>query len=207
MKNKIIILNGTSSSGKTSIMTEFKELAKECYYGIMMDGVHWMLPQKHLVYGKHSELDKQYPLLTEEGKKGFYFNKNGVCQFGEHARNISNDMIDMIKLFASNKRNIIIDYVLFGLEDIKIISQKLKDFDVYMVRVHCEPEELRRREKQRGDRHIGSAEAIQKLIDTKYNDYVLNSTSKTPIELAQELYDFVNNNSPKALRELLKNEK
>lgn len=206
MKNKIIILNGSSSAGKTSITAEFKELAKECYYHLRMDTIHSMLPRKHLIYERHSEVNNQYPLLTEEGKKGFYFDKNGVCQFGEYAKNISNDMIDMIRLLASNERNLIVDYVLFGLEDTKIISQKLQDFDTYIIRVHCEPEELRRREKQRGDRLIGSAEATQKLIDSKYNDYVLNSTNKTPVELAQELYDFVNTNSPKALKELLKNE-
>lgn len=205
MKNKIIILNGSSSAGKTSITAEFKEIAKECYYHVRMDTIHSMLPKKHLIYERHNEVNNQYPQLTEEGRKGFYFDKTGVCQFGEYARNISNDMIDMIQLLASNERNLIVDYVLFGLEDMKVISQKLQNFNAYMIRVHCEPEELRRREKLRGDRLVGSAEATQKLIDTKYNDFVLNSTSKTPIELAQELYDFVNSNSPKALRKLLKN--
>ena len=206
MQNNIINLNGASSAGKTSITTEFKEIAKECYYHLRMDTVHSMLPKKHLIYDKHNEVNNQYPHLTEDGKKGFYFDKNGVCQFGEYAINISNDMIDMIRLLAGNERNLIVDYLLFGLEDTKLISQKLKDFDTYMIRVHCEPEELRRREKQRGDRLEGSAEATQKLIDTRHNDYVLNSTSKTPVELAQELYDFVNSNSPKALKELLKND-
>ncbi|MDD2840263.1 MAG: AAA family ATPase [Rickettsiales bacterium] len=205
LNNKIIILNGASSSGKTSITAEFKEVAKECYYNLRMDTIHSMLPKKHLIYEKHSELNKEYPSLTEEGKKGFYFDKTGVCQMGEHAKNISNDMIDMIQLLASNERNLIVDYVLFGLEDMKVISQKLKDFNTYMIRVHCDAEELRRREQQRGDRLVGSAEATQKLIDTEYNDFVLHSTEKTPVELAQELYDFVNNNKPKALKELLIN--
>ncbi|HSQ97550.1 MAG TPA: AAA family ATPase [Rickettsiales bacterium] len=206
MQNKIIILNGTSSSGKTSITAEFKEVAKECYYHVRMDTIHSMLPKRYLVYRDHYDINPECPKLIEENKKGFYFGNTKVCQMGEYARNVSNDMIDIIETLANNERNLIIDYVLFGLEDIKVISQKLQNFDTYMIRVHCEPEELRRREKQRGDRLIGSAEATQILIDSKYNDYVLNSTNKTPVELAQELYDFVNTNSPKALKELLKNE-
>lgn len=206
MRNKVIILNGSSSAGKTSITAEFKELAKECYYHLRMDTVHSMLPRRYLVYRDHYDINPKYPKLSEEGKKGLYFNTNMTCQYGEYGKNICNDMIDIIQLLASNERNLIVDYVLFGLEDIKVISQKLQNFDTYMIRVHCEPEELRRREKQRDDRLAGSAEATQKLIDTKYNDFVLNSTSKTPIELAQELYDFVNNNSPKVLKELLKND-
>lgn len=204
MTNKIIILNGASSAGKTSITAEFKEIAKECYYHVRMDTIHSMLPKKHLIYDKHSELDSQFPSLTEDGKKGFYFDKTGVCQFGEYARNISNDMADIIRLLACNERNLIVDYVLFGLDDTKLISQKLHNFNAYIIRVYCEPEELRRREKQRRDRFVGSAEATQSLIDTEYNDYVLNSTFKSPLELAQELYGFINNNKPQALKQLIK---
>ena len=72
MKNKIIILNGTSSAGKSSILRAFQKLSNDCYYGIRMDRINDMLPLKYRVYDK-------YETLTEENKKGFYYDKKMKC--------------------------------------------------------------------------------------------------------------------------------
>ena len=49
MKNgKIIFLNGTSSSGKTSIAKELQQILKEPYLLVSIDNFISMLPQKYL---------------------------------------------------------------------------------------------------------------------------------------------------------------
>ena len=204
LNNKIIILNGTSSAGKSSIIREFIELYNGCFYNYSMDRVHSFLPTKYRIYYNHKDLDKTCQnTLTDENKKGFYFENSEKCLMGEYAKNISNDMIDMLFTLTLNNRNVIVDYVLYGLNDLKNIATKFRNIDnVYIIRVFCEDEELSKRELQRGDRVIGSAVNSQKLIDTKYNDYVLNSTSKTPLELAKELLNFIENNKAKQLKEL-----
>lgn len=204
LSNKIIILNGASSSGKTSIIKEFIELYNGCFYMYSMDRIHSFLPTKYRIYDKYKNLNKNYQnTLTEENKKGFYFENNEKCVMGEYAKNISNDMIDMLFTLTLNNRNVIVNYVLYGLNDLKSIATKFRNINnVYIMRVFCEDNELSRRELERGDRIIGSAINSQKLIDTKYNDYVLNSTNKTPLELAKELLNFVENNKAVKLKEL-----
>ena len=204
LSNKIIILNGASSSGKTSIIKEFIELYNGCFYMYSMDIIHSFLPEKYKIYSNHKNLNKNYQnTLTEENKKGFYFENSKKCLMGEYAKNISNDMINMLFTLALNNRNVIVDYVLYGLDDLKKIATKFRNIDnVYIIRVFCEDNELSRRELERSDRIIGSAINSQKLIDTKYNDYVLNSTNKTPLALAKELLNFIENNKAKKLKEL-----
>lgn len=205
MKNKIIILNGTSSSGKSSIVKEFQNIAKECYYKIEMDTIYNILPEKYLIYRNHNEFRPELQnKLTNENRKGFYFEGEKICKLGEYARNVAKDFIDLIKVLAQNDRNIIVDMVVFGISELGYIADLFQKFDIYLVRVNCDSKELEKREKERGDRIVGSAEYTQNLIDTKYNDLVLDSTNKSPTKLAEVLYNFINNNSPEALKRLNK---
>jgi len=203
MKSKIIILNGTSSSGKTAILKDFQELYKGCYYGIRMDRINDILPKKYLIYDN-------YENLTEENKKGFYFDKEEkMHKIGEYGKNMTKDFWHIVKSLAEQNRNIIIDIVMFGLNDLKNVIQILdiNKYDTYIVRVSCCPKELCKREKNRGDRPVGSAEKQISLIDIKYNDLVLDSTEKGSKQLAKELLDFIKTNKPKMLFKLLKNTK
>lgn len=199
MKNKIIILNGVSSSGKSSILKAFQEFSSDCYYGIRMDRINDILPQKYRVYD-------QYEALSEENRKGFYYNKEKQkFELGEYAKNMSEDFWHIIKSLANRKRNIIIDTVSFGLKEF-IFAGEILDLDkndVYLVRVTCNINELRKREQNRGDRPVGSAEKQIPMIDTKYNDLVLNSTDGNLQSLTKQLTDFIKNNKPLALKNLL----
>jgi len=199
MKNKIIILNGVSSCGKTSILRKFQEISKDCYYGLRMDRINDILPKKYLAYD-------DYKTLTEENKKGFYFDREeGIFKLGKYGKDMSKDFWRITKSLAEVGRNIIIDIVMFGLDSLKDIIKilDLNKYDVYIVRVNCEIEELRKRENNRGDRPVGSAEKQISSIDTKYNDLVLDSTNKNPEELVEELMEFVKNNKPRMLLKLM----
>ncbi len=205
MKNKIIILNGTSSAGKTSIVKEFQNLAKECYYRMRMDTIYNILPERYLIYRNHNEFCPELPnKLTDENRKGFYFEGEKKCKLGEYAKCMSLDFIDLILTLSNNGRNIIVDMITFGTSELGYMADIFQKFDVYLVRVYCNPKELENREKKRGDRIVGSGEYGQKFIDAKYNDLVLDSTDKSPKELAEELYNFIHTNSPKALKKLHK---
>jgi len=192
--NKIIIINGTSSAGKTSLATSIQNMADDCYYYLQMDRFHSMLPKKYRNYDNVP--------LTETVKKGFYFDENKYFRLGEYARNVNNDIFHVLKTLAERKRNVLVDIVMFELEDQKQISTLLKDYDCYIIRIFCEVNELNRREQARGDRFLGHAEKQIPIIDTEYNDLVLNSTNTSPDKLAEELLDFVKNNKPIMLNKL-----
>lgn len=194
MKNKIIILNGVSSAGKTSITKEFQEIADGCYYNLRMDRIHSFLPRKHTIYGDHKNADPNFEnSLTEENKKGFYFNENlNFCK-GEYALAIDEDYLDLIYMLAKKGRNIITDLLSLDKSHTTYMKNMFKEFDTYFIKVHCDIDELRRREIKRGDRTVGTAEKQQELLDKNdfEYDYVIDSTYKTSVELAKELNEFI----------------
>ncbi|MDR1494515.1 MAG: AAA family ATPase [Rickettsiales bacterium] len=204
MKNKIIFVNGTSSVGKTSLVHEFQNLVAECYYGIEMDSIFSMLPRRYLVFRNHKEFNPKLDnLLTDENRKGFYFEGSKRCKLGEYAKNISRDFLDIILSLAILGRNIIVDFITYGIEDKQLIAKMFSSFNCYFITLSCNPEELRKRELQRGNRIIGSAEDNVKFIDMEYTDYIIDTTIKRPVELAKKLYNFVNAHGPRAMTLLL----
>jgi chloramphenicol 3-O phosphotransferase len=193
----IIILNGTSSSGKTSIRKEFQNLTKDFYYDFTMDNFTGVLPQKYLNFNEKIK-------MTKDHKLGLYFDKKTrTAKSGKHADKMREDMCYVIKTLADRKSNIVADLVLFNLEKTKLLAKLLENHTTYLIRVVCSVEELRKREKARKDRNIGMAEKQLSNIDTRYNDFVLDSNHKTPKQLAKELIKFIENNKPKAFDNLL----
>ncbi len=47
-KNKLLNINGTSSSGKTSIANKYLEIAPEVYYHVSLDMIASMINEKHI---------------------------------------------------------------------------------------------------------------------------------------------------------------
>ena len=131
VKGKIIILNGISSAGKTTLAKMLQDSLQEPYFWISVDAFFSMAPQKHL---------GEKPLETFE--------------------NIRKAMYRSIAALSDADINTIVDIVL--LHQFNMLEEcinMLKDHQVLFVHVECPIEEIRRREKERGDREIGQAEA------------------------------------------------
>lgn len=129
----IILLNGASSSGKSSIARELQ--AQLCYpfWHISIDHLRdaGVLPRERIRQG-----DFQWAALREAFFIGF-------------ERSLA--------AYASAGNNLIVEYIVESAEWMARLSEVLRDLDVFFVGVHCPLEELERREKGRGDRPIGDA--------------------------------------------------
>ena len=74
-----------------------------------------------------------------------------------------------IPAFAAAGNNLIVEHIIefdWWLDDLVLM---LCDFDVFFVGVHCPPEELERRERERGNRTIG--EAVYHMKTHNYCSY------------------------------------
>ena len=128
MKNgKIIFLNGTSSSGKTSIAKELQQILEEPYLLVSVDNFISMLPQK-------------------------YLNGEDPKTLGKAILKIIHGMHRSISALASTGNNIIVDHVLEKEKWLKECVNVLSDFQVLFVGVRCPLEELEQRERKRGNR-------------------------------------------------------
>ena len=170
-KGNIVFLNGVSSSGKTTLAKALQEQMNELYYLISVDWFMlpgFMMPIKHVSYesSDHFEMFKK----------------------------TSSGMNHTIRLYSDLGLNTVVDHVLLNSvfsKDPKTLEEcveLLHDYPVLFVHVTCPPEELRRREKARGDRHVGHAEEhLINLVPKNTYDLVVNTHSETLEECVKKI--------------------
>lgn len=126
-KGNIILLNGVSSAGKSTIA---KELTKKLpdYFYLSIDDFDWVIERM-----EDRDQQRLIPVPTE-----YFFHRT-------------------IKMFSDKGVNLIVDQILHDDETLRDCLDTLKESPVFFVGVHCPVEELERREKDRGDRCIGQA--------------------------------------------------
>ena len=129
-KEKIIFLNGTSSSGKTTIAKSLQEELDELYARASLDVFLHQLPDKFL--DDHQKFSKKLPELVH------CFQSSVAAQ-------------------AHAGMNVILDHVLENPAWLDDCLCLFSGIEVLFVAVKCPLAELERREGERGDRHIGLA--------------------------------------------------
>jgi chloramphenicol 3-O phosphotransferase len=177
MAGSIIILNGTSSSGKSSISAELLQLfpeAKACWMS------HDQFTEDYIrSLGKRTTLFKEYdPTKPVPGGKRFL----------PHLKTL---FYHTVQALSELGQAVIVDVVLSDKKQVLELAAVLEGHRVLLVGVHCPVEELRRRENERGDRRKGMAEYQLGFIhkDLIY-DMELQSFPAGPKECAEEIKAF-----------------
>ena len=85
-------------------------------------------------------------------------------------------------------KTVIIDHVITSARIYCALNDAAHGFQMKTVLVRCDVEMLRRREAERGDRCVGSAEVSAKFLypKTEY-DVCIDSSNKSPAALAEEI--------------------
>jgi len=134
----IILLNGTSSAGKTSIAKALQQIMEAPYLHVPVDSFEDMMPERERLGGVGAFL---WQSVFNRVLSGFHHSVAALAAAGS---------------------NLIVDHVLVqGVEPENWLTEcldLLAPFTVYFIGVHCPLEELRRRELARGDRGEGQAE-------------------------------------------------
>lgn len=150
---QIIYLNGTSSAGKSTLTAALQDALPEPYLRFSIDQLMDCMPRKtNNWHGTGSA-------------PGFFIQKSlgpdgnpltQVCT-GPFGKKINQTLKDIVLLFASQNYNLIIEDV--SCETIPFHEWKcaLKDYDVLYVGITTPLEIIEQREKQRGDRELGTA--------------------------------------------------
>lgn len=154
-KGKIIILNGVSSSGKTTLSKTLQQELDEHFFWIANDTFCDMCSSKHW--------DEDWVTAINQALTA---------------------MIYSAKSFSDIGLNVIIDQVFLNNDTEGELLEKcikvLHDYPVLFVRVDCSLEELNKREKERGDRDIGQAKSQLQLVHNhKIYDCVIDTSKNT----------------------------
>lgn len=136
---QVIILNGSTSSGKTTIVRCLKAVLPTPWISLSIDDLLEALP----------------PSLIESDA-GVAFSEHGEVTIGEGFREIESAWIAGVAAMARAGARIIYDDVfLSGVESQARLRAQLEDLSVMWVGVRCDPEVAAVREFARGDRVAG----------------------------------------------------
>lgn len=163
---KIIVLNGPSSSGKTTLSRNLQKIWKKPLYYLSYDSVDWYIAPFG-VTGRDYGIDTVRDFLAV-----MYESAAAICRSG---------------------RDVVIDNCLFDCESIFEMSREIMhDCPVTTVRVKLPIDELERREAERGDRAIGKARWQEEHITPKNDeDYdIVVDTSNDSMKCAEKIVKF-----------------
>jgi chloramphenicol 3-O phosphotransferase len=152
MPGTIIILNGTSSSGKTSIVKALQDSLEEPYLDMGIDKFIWMLPSRYL---NRPLWDDVLGLADRVGSVG---------------QTLFSGMHHSIAAAARSGNNIIADHVLVERGWVDECARLFSDLPAYLIGLQCPLEILEEREHSRKDRTLGQARKQFMLIH-KYTVY------------------------------------
>ncbi|MET7989098.1 AAA family ATPase [Streptomyces sp. NPDC005281] len=162
---RIVFLNGTSSSGKSSVARELLDILDDgVFFHLAVDGFNAMRTRRSL---EAAELET----ALRRTRMGFHRSIAAMAEVGN---------------------DIIVDHVLSERWRLLDCLTVLRPEDVLFVGIHCPLEELVRREQARGDRPPGLAAHQYDLVHV-HGDYDLECDTGTssPRECAERIKDFL----------------
>ncbi|MFJ3640136.1 chloramphenicol phosphotransferase CPT family protein [Streptomyces sp. NPDC090108] len=175
----IIFLNGTSSSGKSSIARELVRVLEEPCFHMPVDAFHAMRS------GPEMPPD-QLSVVLRRTWMGFHRAVAGMAAAGN---------------------TVVVDHVLsepWRLDDCLALFVPQ---DVVLVGVRCPLEELERREQARGDRPAGlAARQFERVHAHGIYDVECDTGSSSPLECAREIKDFLRSRTAPTAFERMKDE-
>jgi chloramphenicol 3-O phosphotransferase len=193
-KATVIIVNGGSSAGKTSMCKAFQDIAAEPFFLLGIDLFWFCMPPKEVELQSVSEGYYKWVQEESDGKSHFRILPGPLlneCMLARYKAMTS---------YLDRGLNLIADELFWTREWLMESLKVLAPYRTYYTGVFCQDPEISRREIQRGDRYCGWARGSQIYAHqfAKY-DLMIDSTNRTPLECAEHLADYIRlNTEPKA---------
>ncbi len=168
----IVLVNGASSSGKTSLCRELQQRWPSPLVYCSIDQVIANLPFAYTGQGTHAQL-------------GFGVQGSEI-QVGEHGYAVNLAEVVRIQHLHEQNYDIVVDYVMLDERLFAAFVEGLREYPLYFVGLFCAPEQLAERNINRDDRIAGLSLAQQQSVHfcrASY-DLELSSSDHTAAELA-----------------------
>lgn len=200
-QGSVVILNGTSGVGKSTIQKKLQELFEKPYLKVGIDNLFvGVLPEKYL-NGTASQPEAIWTTsttTTPNGKPIF------TLTFGPDGRKIISGMHHTIAEYARTGNNVIVDYILYDPAWLPELVAALQNVRVYFIGVHASLEVIEQREKERATSPLGHARSIYDTVHSGCTyDLFINTTNISPDQAAIQIKNFIEKNpTPQAFKSL-----
>ncbi len=174
---RIILLNGTSSAGKTTLAKALQALFDEPYLRAGIDHFVFMLPGRYLNQPQWNEVYR------------YTWSADGTIaaiEPGPLGHRLMSAMHRSAAACARAGLNVIVDHVLLDRRWLDECVELWKGLPVLFVSVHCPLEVVEQRERDRKDRTLGQARAqFDKVHAYGVYDVQVDTSQLGPDEAAQ----------------------
>ena len=188
MPGDLIVLNGASSAGKSTLVSELQQLWPRPLYATGTDAVIIGWPQDFVL--DHHESDPAKEVEALHIVAGLGPAPSWVPKFSDTFLTISRHAHESWAAMNQSGIDVVVDHCIIE----PSVREQAQDVLVgaFWVGVTCDVEEMVRREADRGDRYVGFASGTSAVVHRGMNyDMVVDSTSTSPEKLARLVFDAV----------------
>ena len=199
----VVVLNGASSVGKSSIQKALQKQAKEHFLRVGIDTFFDALIDEPDLsveqFQKEKRLD-QYTVTGEyirgieltEDQEG---NVTVPLKIGPAGDRIMYGMHRALVAYAAAGNNLIVDYILYKPEWAEDLVKNLSQTTTYFIKVDAPLDVIEEREKKRNTSPAGHARSHYDTVHNGMNyDLELDTSTSTPEELATRILTFIESN-------------
>ena len=187
MLGNVILLNGCSSAGKTTLALELQKLSKDHYQYIALDQFRDGLPPALRGLNSPKEDPGHRGLnVVPEIKNGQPFTR---IEFGDYGEEVLKVMRRAVSQLAKAGCCVVVDDILFEKKYLLDYAKVLEPNTSWLVAVKCDIDIVRARETKRSGRFPGTAESHFDSIHDHAVEYDIevNTSRKSPADLAKEI--------------------
>lgn len=190
----VIILNGPSSVGKTSIQKALQKLSQKTFLRVGIDTFFDGLIEEPDLSAFQQE--KKFEQYTSEGEfiRGVVLSTDGdghplvTLNVGSAGNRIIFGMHRAIAAYAQTGNNLIVDYILYDSSWLPDLAQALSGFKTYLIKVHAPLEVIESREKIRNTSPVGHARSHYNTVhNNMVYDLSLDTSVCSPEECAAQI--------------------
>ena len=175
MSGKIIILNGASSSGKSTLARSLQSALALPFWHVSIDH---LMAARVLPQARIDSDEFPWHSLRPSFFEGFHRSVPALADAGN---------------------NLIVEHIIETEAWMQRLVHLLRNFDVFFVGLHCPLQELERRERARGDRRIGEARSDFPVAHAFGSyDLAIDSTRAVEANVRTVIDAWVNRRRPSA---------
>ncbi|MDC0534556.1 hypothetical protein OAO18_01965 [Francisellaceae bacterium] len=202
-KGKLIILNGGSSAGKTTVARSLQNYAlkqNELFLHFGIDSFFDLFPDNIGMPESHKIRESLFAIED----LGLHGQSYPIFKHTPKGNKVVESRYLSIRSYLDKGFNIIGDEQFWELEWHKALLNIFNDNEVFLVKVFADKNVVRQRELQR------DSARLDRLCFSSYDyshrnmeyDYIIDTTKKTPEVLAKDLYQAYNQNTLMAFSRL-----
>jgi len=175
MPGRVVLLHGTSSSGKSTVARAVQRLSDEPWVRLGIDAFWNAIDERWMEHG---------PRAAE----GFLWTEDGTIVPGTVGQRLATGMRAALAAFARAGNDLLVDDVFIDPLWLEEWHRELADIELLLVGVVAPTDVLEERERARGNRIVGEARAQADVIHRGIEyDLTVDTSRQSPEECARSI--------------------